>query len=204
MRNFSYVSLMAALLGASEAFAGSYDQSFEGTWIGTINRIDMSVYNPVDPEEAARNLPPLEIAISVDGDAVQVLFSEDFRWRELKSGSFRIDTHKTNAVAYATDSWIAKDESAGWVETWNFTLTHKDDDTLYAYWTRVVNNYNLPALSDPNARFAMMGFGEFELSPPVSSAGRVTVSGPKRIEGACDQTLLTCEGVAFPRYQIHK
>lgn len=42
-----------------------------------------------------------------------------------------------------------------------------DDDSLYAYWTRVVNNYHMPAGSHPDARFAFMARGEFVRSSRI-------------------------------------
>lgn len=201
-----FLAIVAAAITFSAppwARAANFDQNFDGTWIGVIRRIDMALYNPVEPTPETERLPPIELAISVDSTAVLVRFNSGKGWTDVKPGAFQIDSHKTNAVIYATTSWISDDESMGWVETWNLTLSHKDDDTLYAYWVRAVNNYAMPAMSDPNARFAMIGHGELALSPPVTGPGRITVSGQTGVAKECSPMLLSCEGVEFSGRHVH-
>jgi hypothetical protein len=50
------------------------------------------------------------------------------------------------------------------VETWNFTVTQKDKDTLLVDYVRVVNNLGLTA--DINGKFATRGYGELKRVSP--------------------------------------
>lgn len=46
------------------------------------------------------------------------------------------------------------------METWNYTLTHKDQKTLYVYFVRAVNNYLRSYDEKMDARFYRSAFGE--------------------------------------------
>lgn len=189
------VAASAAMLpiapGASRA--ANFEPGFDGAWAGVISVIDTSLYNPTPlPDElgTAIDTMKLEIAIEIEGDAARVYIKNDNGWKEVKRGSFDIVVHKTNAVVAAIDSNVAKDMSAGWVETWNFTLTHKDDKALYAYWVRAVNNYHLAA-GEPYARFMVSGVAELAPSDPIPGPGRFSVSEDREV-GACLPSTLLC------------
>ena len=192
------LTLIAAALGASFSVAAAeettnWDPGFEGTWVGTLKLIDPDLYNPVRTprEDKVTANKTMEVAIEVKGETVRVLLKDDSGWEEVKPGAFALASHRTNAIVATIDSSLALDRSSGWVETWNFTLTHKNDDTLYAYWVRAVNNYNVPEESHPAARFFMSRFGEIARSEPVPEAGRLTVSGA-RPRGFCAPEELWC------------
>ncbi len=169
-------------LAASNASAVNYEPGFDGTWIGVLNIIEPEIYNPMPLPPETGSSRTIELAIEIDGTDARVFYNDEKGWKEVKSGAFTTVIHKTNAVVAAIDSNIARDSSIGWVETWNLTLTHKDDGSLYAYWVRAVNNYNVAAMTDPNARFFFSGFGELTLSPSISGPGRFSVSENKRNE----------------------
>jgi len=102
---------------------------------------------------------------------VKVMFRVDGTkpWKEVKPGAFRIATHKTNATVYALDS--ASDVydtsgSGGWVESWTYSLTHKDTGSLYAGYWRAVSNY-LKKPDEKSARFLTAAFGELRKVPAL-------------------------------------
>lgn len=67
--------------------------------------------------------------------------------KEVHLANLRIDQHKTNAVIYSMESEsenFNEQDKGDWVETWNFTLTRKDPETVYVYLVRAVNNFKLP------------------------------------------------------------
>lgn len=85
----------------------------------------------------------LRIKIAIKSDKVNVyLFSND-EWDEITPGLFRIETHKSNAVIFALNSSKDVPGRGGWVETWNFTLTHRDNESAHVFFVRAVNNYLL-------------------------------------------------------------
>ena len=95
------------------------------------------------------------------------------RGLEVKPGSFGAAYHETNLIVAAMDSAFAKDGRTGWVGTWNFTLTKKDADAVYAYWVRAVNNPHLTDGKDPEARFFFSRFGVLERGELPLDAGGV-------------------------------
>ena len=139
-----------------------YMGGFEGTWVGKLRQIDASAYDAnIGYGKAGTES---DVAIVVAGAAVKVMIRSDGKWSEVKPGAFRIAQHKTNATIYAIDS--ASDVydttgSGGWVESWTFTLTHKDAGTLYAGWWRAVSNY-LRKPDEKSARFFSSSFGELK------------------------------------------
>ena len=126
------VAVLALGIGAS---AGQdYYGGFDGTWEGKLKQL---VSYP-DPKQVSQ-VDLLERRLIISGDSVRVYSRQDGKWLESKPGAYRIFTHKTNAVIFATNS------DAGWVETHNYTITHKGRDDLYVYFVRSVNNFELPA-----------------------------------------------------------
>jgi hypothetical protein len=83
--------------------------------------------------------------ITIQGTSVRVYFILSDDVREIKSGKFHMEDLMTNAVIFATDS--GKDNEGTWVETWVFSLTEKDKDTLLGNFSRMVNNIDLPLTS---------------------------------------------------------
>jgi len=137
-----------------------YLGGFNGTWEGTLARrkLDLKTFAlQGDPSE-------WRLRLVISGTTARVFYfdKQTNEWSEIKSNEFRIATHKTNAIVYATDSAedvMDRTGSGGWVETWNFTLTHKDKDTLNVSLTQAVNNYLEPLTKD-SARIIYTGFGE--------------------------------------------
>lgn len=199
MKNILFVGALSLTVSAAPTGlrAADFDQEFDGTWMGTIRVIDTSLYNPMELPPGPGE-EPLELALEIEGDAARVLINAGKGWTEVKPGAFSGTAHKTNAVIVAIDSYILDDESAGWVETWNLTLTHKDDKTLYVYWVRAVNNYSVPAMTNPYARFFVSGFGELAQSAPITGTGRITVSETKYRARGCTHLQISCDTEAVP------
>lgn len=162
MKTSAFLALLILSATAHEGRSQDlYFGGFNGTWQGKFksSELDLKSFAPL-----SRSFD-LQQAIQIKGTAVHVLnFSaKDRKWEEIKPNQFRIETHKTNAIVYAINSAadvMGSTNSGGWVETWNYTITHKDKDNLYVYFTRAVNNYLVPLGAD-NARFFYAGGGEF-------------------------------------------
>ncbi len=140
---------------------------FNGTWVGKLRIVDpAAVDGTVGSGTAGKEY---EYAVVVAGASAKVYSRKDGSWDEIKPGAFHVAAHKTNAIVYAIDSSTDVYDSSGsggWVETWNFTVTHKNTTTLYAAWTRSVNNY-LKKPSDRAARFFVVAFGEMHQEPKL-------------------------------------
>lgn len=158
----------ASAQGGQRSEAELYMGGFEGTWVGKLRSVDGAAIDSKVGTGKAGDL--FEIALVVAGGAVRVLYRDKAgKWSEVKPGAFRIAAHKTNATVFATDSAsdiYDKTGSGGWVESWTFTLSHKDRDTLYAGFTRAVNNY-LEDAAKENARFFSVRFGELRKVPAL-------------------------------------
>jgi hypothetical protein len=116
---------------------------FEGRWDGDFRRIPSQVFDPKLPNENdSRVLTGISFEIS--GSSVKVFAKyPNVDWLEVKRGTFHILIGGTNAVIASITA--GSDPEGGWVETWNFTVTHKERDSLQVVWTRAVNNFNMPS-----------------------------------------------------------
>lgn len=100
--------------------------------------------------------------ITIQGTSARVYAIYSDRAEEVKPGSFHMEQLMTNAVISATDS--GKDNEGTWVETWVFSLTQKDKDTLLVNFSRIVNNIDLP-LENDHSKFAVAASGELKRLP---------------------------------------
>jgi hypothetical protein len=137
-----------------------YYGGFDGAWEGKLKARALDL--PTLDEKFATEF---DLKLQIQDATVRVFAKPKGKdWEEAKKGEFRIAVHKTNAVIYASssaDDVYDKTGSGGWVETWNITATHKDANTLYVVWTRLVNNYMRPPWSEKiGASFLFSGFGE--------------------------------------------
>lgn len=158
LRSMLFACAIIALAPTTAASEDLYYGGYDGVWRGKlkISMLDLKSGAPQpDPSD-------LEFELQIRGNVVHVFSGADHE--EVKAGGFRIATHKTNAVIYTTDSAndvYDKTGVGGWVETWNFTATHKDTNTLYVSWVRAVNNYLRPPWRDRKGQpFVLSGFGE--------------------------------------------
>ncbi|MGH7982695.1 MAG: hypothetical protein ACREFF_06055 [Candidatus Udaeobacter sp.] len=152
------VFLNTAIASTEDLYYGGYD----GTWEGKLQgyRIDLATFEQ-------HSGGTMHVRLQIAGTQVRVFTKSGEDWSETKGKKFRMTIHKTNAVFYAIDSSsdvYDKTGSGGWVETWNFTATHKSVDTLYIAWIRSVNNYLRPPWQEkPGVPFMLSAFGEMSL-----------------------------------------
>jgi hypothetical protein len=137
--------------------AGPFQQvvPFDGVWAGTIV-IDKEALL-VASSTPAEGLP---MRIEIHDAVVRVFIKEGDAFVEVKPGLFHIAPVEANAVIFATEASY----TAGWVESWAFVVTQKDDHTLIVEYSRLVNNVGAPS-SDPDSKFGTRGVGEFVRLP---------------------------------------
>lgn len=181
--------IFCAALMATGAMADQYDTDFNGAWRGSLYKIDPQIHSNALPDISAKP-DALEFSIEIRNGTPHIFILHEDRWNAIKPGRFGIATHKTNAIIASIESAISED-GFGWVETWNITLTEKDDGALYAYWVRSVNNPHLPDGSLPDARFFMSRFGTLERSDPVPDNNVVEASA-QEVSSSCTQRDIVC------------
>jgi hypothetical protein len=116
------IPLSSVPLSESQAF------NFGGEWRGVLQPTHGAHLDPRDWN--------LELRFFIKGSSVQVFIHRgDNNWQEVKAGKFRISQDKSNALIYALDS------SNGWAESWVFSLSRRDDDSIYVYGNRIINNF---------------------------------------------------------------
>lgn len=168
---------LLSIIAATNSTVGAenFEKSLEGTWRGHLQSIDPQVQNDIFPDVA--DVPEfLEYAVEISENTTRVFVRVDGSWTEIKPDTFGLVAHKANAIVAATDSSLSVDGASGWVETWNFTITAKGDDSLYAYWVRAVNNVHLKDGSSPHARFMLSRFGVLQRSNPILDVDAVQAS----------------------------
>jgi hypothetical protein len=132
--------------------------SLDGTWEGKLEVVDSGAPKDSDSDQrikAAYAKSPFKITIH--GQRASVYFGET----EVKPGLFRAEVYMTNAVVFASSD--GSDQDGRWVETWNFSLTRKNPETLIAYFSRVVNNLDLAEAKD-GSKFGLLAAGSFHLT----------------------------------------
>jgi hypothetical protein len=138
----------AAAQTTSEKRSVDFYNGFIGRWEGDFQPIPSQVFFPSPPNAPATNAenPPItQVAFSISASSMQVYIRPvGGVWREINPGSWRGTMGRTNAVIFSITSGTDSDGD-GWVETWNFTITHKERDSLDVVMTRAVNNYNKPS-----------------------------------------------------------
>jgi hypothetical protein len=144
------VALSAAGLSGADAFAQSATATLDGTWEGLLDTISGPGIAP--PPEG--EFPP--IRLQIDGLNVRVFFGG----AEVKAGTFEIRRAGTNAVISSIQPDPSLPLGRSWVETWTFTVTLADADTLVVNYVRVVNNNGLPRTAD-RAQFSQIRTGQF-------------------------------------------
>lgn len=150
-----------------------YLGSYEGIWVGQIQQIKGNGYPFV-----AEGKHQFSIMLVIEGDTVKVYRQpKEGSAEEVKaSGGFKIIKHKTNAIIYSQDSEsdeFNEKDTSDWVETWNMTLTKKDDSSLYIYHVRAVNNFKNPPdhhVNESMGRFFFSFSGELKRIAIVEKA----------------------------------
>ncbi|TQV76599.1 hypothetical protein FLL45_01180 [Aliikangiella marina] len=119
--------------------------NFNGVWIGKLT--GHKGHNLVGE-------PTGNLKLIIDGGSVEVFTKTEEKWKQVKKGQFKIETHKTNAIIFSLDSG----ESKFWVETWSLNVSQVDNGRMLVLWNRIVNNYPLESF-EHEARGAMFASG---------------------------------------------
>jgi hypothetical protein len=135
--------------------------SFEGTWQGDLKLVALG---NLDKESEPYKLTKTRyegsaFKIIIRGQRASVYFGET----EVKPTLFQAQIYMTNAIVFASDA--GEDRDGKWVETWNFTLTQKNSETLIACFSRVVNNLDVPEKKEMS-KFFVVAVGELHRMPP--------------------------------------
>jgi hypothetical protein len=141
------VAILAAGITKATAQDDKYYGGFDGRWEGTMSHVSLPAFD--NPE--VTTYIDAAIAFTISGNKAKVFFKVHDDWQEIKAGTFQILGYKTNAVLFSITSSGDLNSTAsrapnidGWIETWNFTITHKAADSLFVTATRAVNNYPKP------------------------------------------------------------
>jgi hypothetical protein len=132
--------------------------SFEGAWEGRLKVVAGTNEDSDSYKRAKARYEESPFKIIVREQRASVYFGD----REVKPASFQTRIHMSNAVVFASDT--GEDQDGRWVETWNFTLTRKNPETLIVCFSRVVNDLDAPEASD--SRFFYMAAGELGRTSP--------------------------------------
>jgi TonB family protein len=124
--------------------------SFDGSWEGDLIFLQGATLSQKDQTT-------VRYRISIQGMKVRVFVVRPEDAKEIKPSKFHVDFLMTNAVVYAMES--GHDNEGTWVETWVFTLTQIDKDTVLTNFSRMVNNLDLPLASD-HSKFAKEAAGK--------------------------------------------
>lgn len=104
-----------------------------GEWRGVLEPLHGNYLDPRDWK--------LELKFLISGEQAHVYIRRGEDWQEVKPGKFRISRHKTNAIIHSIDS------GGGWVESWIFSISRYDQDSINVYGNRIINNFKQPAES---------------------------------------------------------
>lgn len=138
-------SILLAVPPAQAADLGTLD----GTWDGTLSAVDRS-----------QQIASYGVRIVIAGANAHVftLYANGI-FQEVKPGKFHVSRLGPNGIVAAIDS--GQDNEGTWVETWNYTVTLKQKDTLIVNFCGTVNNVDLPLTSD-HSKFAEVDAGELK------------------------------------------
>ena len=157
-----------SVYAADDIYMGGFDGVRKGTLKWVIPKLhDQSAILSSDWISKHEGM---QIRLVIQKNAAKVFLKYPDEWREIMPGKFNSKSHKTNAIVSAfnsSDDIYDKTVKGGWVETWNFTLTHKSKEIIYVYFIKSVNNYLLPFDSKDEketiiGRFYRGAFGELE------------------------------------------
>lgn len=120
--------------------------NLNGEWRGVLQPLHGSNLDP-------RNWN-LELKLFIYAGQVKVFILRGTQWQEVKPGKFKITQQKTNAIIHSMDS------GGGWVESWVFSLSRYDRDSINVYGNRIINNFKQAA--DASSRITYGATGRFQ------------------------------------------
>ncbi|NIN64655.1 MAG: hypothetical protein GTO63_08120, partial [Anaerolineae bacterium] len=108
-----------------------------GEWHGELHPVDCDEVGW--PENAAGEpFDALPLQLVITDEHVDVLMLHEYEWRSVCDEPFQINRLGPNAVL----SCLASRE--GRVESWAYSVTRTDRDSLRLFWYKVVNNFERP------------------------------------------------------------
>jgi hypothetical protein len=120
--------------------------NLNGEWRGTLQPLHGSHLDPRDWK--------LELKFFISAGQARVYIRRGEQWQEVKPDKFQITRHKTNAVIHSMDS------GGGWVESWVFSISRHDSDSINVYGNRIINNFKQSA-DAPSSRITYGATGNF-------------------------------------------
>jgi hypothetical protein len=157
VRRVVFIAILLLVSGTAflHPTAGQGSSSLEGTWEGKLEVVyDSSSNDPESDKRVKAAYAKSPFRISINGQRASVYFGDE----EVKPGLFQIQAYMTNAVIFASSA--GEDHDGRWVETWNFTVTEKNSETIIACLSRVVNNLDRAETKD-GGKFGLLAAGEF-------------------------------------------
>ena len=151
----AFLAIAVICSPASLARAADFG-SLNGTWEGALAGI-----NGAGVSTAPADFGQMRIVIR-DGIA-QVFLKHNNDLEEVKPGDFQVVHYLTNAVVMSIDT--GHDQDGQWVESWVFTVTQKDANTLLVQFCRQVNNLDMPA-NAKGSKFTIAAAGELRRITP--------------------------------------
>ena len=150
IRVLSHFAIAGALLalaqqtlaGELKSVPGFYNSGFDGDWIGQVTAVSAQKA-PFDTLDNG----PITLRLLIRRGQASILARGKGDWSVVMPTKTHLVVQNTNAIVYGNDASLDETDktgNGGWVETWNMTLTKKDDKLLYVYFVRAVNNYLLP------------------------------------------------------------
>lgn len=161
VRRFAFIAILPLVSGIAflHSAAGQGSRSLEGTWEGKLEVVyDSSSNDPESDQRVKAAYAKSPFRISINGQRASVHFGDE----EVKPGLFQSQAYMTNAVVFASSA--GEDHDGRWIETWNFTVTEKNSETIIVCLSRVVNNLDLGETKD-GSKFGLIAAGEFHRSP---------------------------------------
>jgi hypothetical protein len=154
-----FIAILAFVSGIAflHPTVGQGSSQLEGTWQGKLEVVYSGASKDPESDERVRAAyAKSPFKISINGQVARVYFGG----LEVKPDLFQFQPYVTNAVIFASSA--GEDNDGKWVETWNFTLTEKNSETIIACLSRVVNNLGE---TSNGGKFALFAVGEFHRTP---------------------------------------
>lgn len=117
--------------------------NLNGEWRGVLQPLHGSHLDPRDWK--------LELKLFISAGNAKVFIRRGEQWQEVKTGKFRITRHKTNAILHSIDS------GGGWVESWIFSISRYDEDSINVYGNRIINNFKQAAGTSSRITYGATG-----------------------------------------------
>ena len=117
--------------------------NLNGEWRGVLQPLHGANLDPRDWD--------LELKLFISENTAQVHIKRGEQWQEVKAGKFKITQHKTNAILHSIDS------GRGWVESWVFSLSRHDKDSINVYGNRIINNFKQTASTASRISYGSTG-----------------------------------------------